>query len=64
MVEDLLSQLARFFLGRDFFEHRVLSHLLLNQLRQFQRGHLQHLDALAQLRRQDETLGKTGSKPN
>jgi hypothetical protein len=34
--------------------------LLLNQIRQLERRHLQHLDALAQLRRQYEALGKTG----
>ena len=64
MIKYLLGQFARFFLRRDFFQHRILSHLLLNQLRQFKRSHLQHLDALTQLWRQHETLGKTGSKPN
>jgi hypothetical protein len=34
--------------------------LLLNQVGQLERRHLQHLDPLAQLRRQYEALGKTG----
>ena len=56
MIENLFRQLARFFLRRDFFEHRIFQQLLLNQLTQLERSHLQHLDALPQLGRQHETL--------
>ena len=60
MIEDFLRELAHFFLCRYFFQHRVFQQLLLNEIAQLERGHLQHLDALAQLRRQYEALGKTG----
>ena len=62
VVENLFGQLLRLFLGRNFLEHRIFVQLLLDQIRQLERSHLQHLDPLSQLGRQDETLGKTGSK--
>ena len=51
MVEDLLGHLLRFFLRGDFFEDGILVQLLLDQIGQLQRSHLQHLDPLPQLRR-------------
>jgi hypothetical protein len=56
----VLFDFALLFLRDHFFEYRVFQQLLLDQFTQFNRGHLQHLDALAQLRRQDEALRKTG----
>ena len=61
MIENFLSDLLHFFLCRHFFEHRVLQQLLLNEIAQLERRHLQHLDALAQLWRQDKSLGEAGS---
>ncbi len=61
MIEDLLSDLLHLLLRRHFFEYRVLQQLLLNEIAQLERSHLQHLDALAQLRRQYESLGEAGS---
>ena len=60
MIENFLSNLLHFFLCRHFFEHRILQQLLLNEIGQFERGHLQHLDALPQLWRQYKTLGEAG----
>ena len=60
MIEDLFSNLLHFFLARHFFEHRVLQQLLLNEIGQLERRHLQHLDALPQLWRQYKSLGKAG----
>jgi len=56
VIENLVSQFASFFLGRHLFEHRILVQLLLDQVGQLERSHLQHLDPLTQLRRQNETL--------
>ena len=64
MIQNFLGQLARLFLGRDLFEHRIFSQLLLNQVGELKRSHLQHLDPLPQLRRKHETLRKTGSEPD
>ncbi len=61
MIQNLFSELLHLFLGRHFFENRVLQQLLLNEIGQFERSHLQHLDPLAQLRRQNESLGEAGS---
>jgi hypothetical protein len=61
MIENLLGKLLHLFLARHFFEHRILQQLLLNEISQLERRHLQHLDALAQLRRQYESLGEAGS---
>ena len=61
MIENLLGQLLSLFLSRHFFQHRVLEHLLLNEISQLERSHLQHLDALPQLRRQHESLREAGS---
>ncbi len=61
MIQDLLGQFARLFLGRNLFEHGIFSELLLNQVSELDRSHLQHLDALTQLWRKHETLGKTCS---
>ena len=62
MIQNLLGQFASFFLGRDLFEHRILSKLLLDQIGKLKRGHLQHLDTLPELWRKYETLRKTGSE--
>ena len=51
VVEDLLGHLLRFFLRGDFFEDGILVKLLLDQVGQLERSHLQHLDPLPQLRR-------------
>jgi len=51
MIQNLFGQLARFLLRSHFLQHRVFQQLLLNQIRQLECGHLQHLDALTQLRR-------------
>jgi hypothetical protein len=64
VIENLFGQFASFFLRGDLFENRIFGDLLLNQFRQFQRRHLQHLDALAQLWRENQTLRETGSKPD
>ena len=56
MIENLFSHLAGFFLRGYFFEHGIFQQLLLNEIGELERSHLQHLDALAQLRRQHESL--------
>jgi hypothetical protein len=61
MVQNLFRQLLRFFLRRYFLQHRILEQLRLNQISQLKRSHLQHLDALTQLRRQHESLREAGS---
>ena len=60
MIEDLLGDLLHLFLARHFFEDGIFQQLLLNEVAQFERRHLQHFYALAQLRRQDESLGEAG----
>ena len=62
VIENFFRQLLRLFLGGDFLEDRILVQLLLDQISQLERSHLQHLDPLPQLRRQHETLGKTGGE--
>ena len=47
-------------LGRDFFEERVLDHLLVQEIGQLQRGHRQELDRLLERRREDELLNEFG----
>jgi hypothetical protein len=61
VIEYLLRNLLHLFLRWDFFEYRIFQQLLLNEIGQLERSHLQHLDPLAQLRRQHEALGETGS---
>ena len=58
LVENLLLQLALLVLRLHLFEDGVFEELLLDQVAQLKRRHLQHLDALAQLGRQDEALRK------
>jgi hypothetical protein len=41
------------FLGRHFFQHRVLDHLLIEQIGELERRHRQQLDGLLQRWRQD-----------
>ena len=60
MIQNLLCEFLDLFLTRHFFQHRIFQQLLLDQIGQFERGHLQHLDSLAQLWRQDESLRKAG----
>jgi hypothetical protein len=60
MIEDLLGNFLDLFLRRHFFEYRIFQQLLLNEIAQLERSHLQHLNALAQLGRQDEPLGEAG----
>ncbi len=43
-------------LGRHFLQHRVLDHLLIEEIRQFQRRHRQQLDRLLKRRRQNQLL--------
>ena len=64
MIENLLGQLLCFLLSRHLFKDRILQQLLLNQVAQLKRCHLQHLNALTQLGRQHQTLGKTGRELN
>ena len=49
-------------LGRHFLEHRVLDHLLIQQIRQFERRHRQQLDGLLQRRRKNQLLDELGVK--
>ena len=62
VIQNLFGQFARLFLGRNLFEHRIFSKLLLDQVGKLERGHLQHLDTLPELWRKYETLRKTGSE--
>ena len=50
------------FLGRHLFEHRVLDHLLIEQVRELERRHRQQLDGLLQRWRQDQFLNELGVK--
>ena len=54
MIENFLGDLLHLFLTRHFFEHRIFQQLLLNEVGQFERRHLQHFYALAQLRRHED----------
>ena len=47
-------------LGRHLLEHRVLDHLLLQQIAELERRHRQQLDGLLQRRRQDQLLDELG----
>jgi hypothetical protein len=51
VVENLFRELTNLFLRGNLFKDRVLEDLLLNEIGQLQSSHLQHLDALPQLRR-------------
>jgi hypothetical protein len=64
LVDDVLFDLALLFLRDHLFEHRIFEQLLLDQFAQFDGRHLQHLDPLAQLRRQHESLRKAGCELN
>ena len=46
--------------GGHFLEHRVLDHLLVEQLRQLERRHRQELDRLLKRRRQNQLLNELG----
>ena len=50
------------FLGRNLLEHRVLDHLLIQQVRQLERRHRQQLDRLLERRREDQFLNELGVK--
>jgi hypothetical protein len=45
-------------LDGDFLEHRVLDHLLRQQVAKLERGHRQQLDGLLQRRRQNQLLNE------
>ena len=49
-------------LGRHLLEHRVLDHLLVEQIGQLERRHRQQLDRLLQRRRQNQLLDELGVK--
>jgi len=51
VIENLFRELTNLFLRNNLFKHWILKNLLLNEISQFESSHLQHLDALAQLRR-------------
>jgi hypothetical protein len=51
VIENLFRKFSDLFLSYYFLKHRVLENLLLNQIGKLERSHLQHLDALPQLRR-------------
>jgi hypothetical protein len=51
VIENLFRKLTNLFLARHLFENGILQQLLLNQVRQLQRRHLEHLNPLAELGR-------------
>ena len=56
LIEDIVGDLLRLVAGLDLLKNGVDDHFLLDKLRQLKRRHLQHLNALPQLRRKHHLL--------
>ena len=56
LIKKIFGYLIDLIAGLHFLQDRVRHHLLLDQILQLHRGHLQHLDTLAQLGRQYHLL--------
>ncbi len=51
LIENTFADLMHFIARLDFLKHWILDHLLLDQVVELERSHLEHFDALPQLRR-------------
>jgi hypothetical protein len=56
LIEDVVGDLLDLLTGLHFVKDRIRHELLLDQLVQFQRCHLQHLDPLPKLRSENHAL--------
>lgn len=63
LVEDVVGDLLHLIAGLNLFQYRIGDHLLLDQFSQLDGRHLQHLDPLPQLRREDHFLLHLMVKP-